>query len=481
MTVTGALTYRSVAGRWALSATILGSAMAGIDATVVSIALPTIGRDFHAGVTELQWVSNAYLLALSGFLLLGGALGDRYGRRRWFQIGTAWFALASLLCGLAPDGLLLVAARGLQGVGSAMLTPGSLAILQASFAPNDRPRAIGAWSGLSGVATAVGPLLGGWLISAVSWRLIFLVNLPVALGVLLISARHVPESRDEQSTRGVDVPGAALFCLGLAGVAYGLTESPISGWTSAAVLGTLLGGVGMLLSFCLVERWSREPLLPLSIFRSLQFSGTNAVTLLVYGALGGSFFLLPTDLQTVLRFSPLAAGLSFLPVTLIMLIFSPRSGALAARIGPRLQMSVGPVVAGIGLGLLTRISTGGDYPRSVLPAAIVLAGGLAITVAPLTATVLAAAPSEHAGIASAVNNDVARAAALLAVAVLPALSGITGRSYLHPAALTHGFHQAMFIAGAACVGGGLLAVVTIRNPPKTAREVQPEQAADVLA
>jgi EmrB/QacA subfamily drug resistance transporter len=457
------LAYRSATGRWVVAATALGSGMALIDSTVVGIALPAIGRDFHSGVVELQWVTNAYTLTLSGLLLLGGALGDRLGRRRLFAVGTAWFALASVLCGVAPDAPALIAARAVQGVGAALLTPGSLAIIQASFSRADRSKAIGAWSGLSGVATAGGPVLGGWLISVVSWRLIFFINLPVAVVVLVLSTRYIPESKAEPTTGGLDVPGAALVSLGLVGLVYGLTEGAALGWASPTTLGALLVGCALLGAFCLVEHRSTAPLLPPTIFRSLQFSGANAVTFVVYGGLSGALFLLPIQLEQVLRFSPVAAGLSLLPVTVIMLALSARSGALAARIGPRLQMSVGPLVVGAGLALLARVGAGGGYGSDVLPAVAVLGLGLAVTVAPLTTAVLAAAPSERSGIASAINNDVARAGGLIAVAVLPSVAGITGDSYLHPSVFSSGFHRAVLVAAVACAAGALTAVLTIRN------------------
>jgi len=457
------LRYSSAAGRWVVLATVLGSGMAGIDATVVGIALPTIGRQFHSSVDDLQWVTNAYMLTLSGLLLIGGALGDRFGRRKLFQIGTAWFALASLVCGLAPNAPALIGARALQGAGAALLTPGSLAILQASFVQTDRSRAIGAWSGLSGVAMAAGPLLGGWLISAVSWRLIFLINLPVAVAVLAVSARHVPESANPSAKGRVDVGGAVVFCAALAGLTYGLTEGAAFGWGSWVTVAALGLGVLLLATFVLVERARAGALLPLDLFRSQQFSGANLVTFAVYGALGGALFLVPIDLQQVLRYTPLAAGMSLLPVTFLMLLLSPRSGALAARLGPRLQMSMGPVFVGAGLALLVRVAGGGDYIRDVLPAVLVLGFGLAVTVAPLTAAVLAAAPQQHSGVASAVNNDVARAAALIAVAVLPSAAGLAGRSYLHPVVFSSGFHRAVVIAAGACWLGSVLAVFTISN------------------
>ncbi len=461
-----ALRLSTARGRWVVAATVLGSGMAALDATVVGIALPAIGRDFHAGIAGLQWVVNAYTLTLAGLLLLGGTLGDSYGRRKVFVIGIVWFALASLLCGVAPNVEVLIAARALQGVGGALLTPGSLAILQASFAEDDRMAAIGAWSGLGGVATAIGPFLGGWLIAAVSWRLVFFINLPLAAVVIAIAARHVPESKSPGPVPRLDVRGALSISGALAGITYGLIAASADGWGSVSVLVPLGAGLLLLGVFVLVEAREREPMLPLGVFRSRQFSAANAVTFVVYAALGGLLFLVPTVLQVVHGYSPVAAGTALLPVTFIMLALSSRSGALAARIGPRLQMSVGPVVIAASLLLFTRISGSGDYLTAVLPGAVVFGLGVAIMVAPLTATALAAAPADHAGVASAVNNDVARAASLIAVAVLPALAGITGDSYLHPAALAHGFRAAALMAAIFCAAGGALAALTIRNPSR---------------
>ena len=466
---TSGLHYSSGIGRWVLAATVLGSGMAALDATVVGIALPAIGRDFHASVSSLQWVVDGYTLPLAGLLLLGGALGDVNGRRKIFMIGTVWFALASLGCGLAPTAGLLIVARALQGVGAALLTPGSLAIIQASFTADDRSKAIGAWSGLGGVATAIGPFLGGYLISAVSWRLVFFINLPVAAAVIAITVRHVPESRAPGPRQPLDVPGAAAISLALAGITYGLIEAEADGWTSLPVLTTLLGGAALFVAFCVIELRSAHPMLPLTIFKTRQFSAANAVTFVDYAALSGALFLVPVVLQEVCGYSPIEAGMALLPLTAIMLLFSAQSAALSARIGPRLQMTVGPFVIAAGMALFTRVHGSGDYLTQVLPAVIVLGLGLATNVAPLTATAMSAAPAEHAGIASAVNNDVARAAGLIAVAVLPALAGITGDAYLHPAALTEGFHTAVLIGAAAAAAGGLLAAVTIRNPPKPSR------------
>jgi EmrB/QacA subfamily drug resistance transporter len=461
-----ALRMSTARGRWVVATTVLGSGMAALDATVVGIALPAIGRDFHATVASLQWVVDAYTLTLAGLLLLGGTLGDSYGRRKMFQVGTVWFAVASLLCGLAPNVAVLIAARALQGVGGALLTPGSLAILQASFAQEDRSAAIGAWSGFGGVATAIGPFLGGWLIGAVSWRLVFFINLPLAVAVVAIAARHVPETRAPGPVPKLDIRGAACISGALAGITYGLIAASSAGWGSASVLAPLAAGVVLLGLFILVEAREPQPMLPLGVFRSRQFTAANAVTFVVYAALGGLLFLVPVVLQVVHGYSPIEAGVSLLPVTFIMLALSSRSGALAARIGPRLQMSVGPLVLAASLALFTRIGGSGDYLTAVLPAVVVFGFGVAIMVAPLTATALSAAPADHAGIASAVNNDVARAAGLIAVAVLPALAGITGDSYLHPAVLAADFKKAAWIAAAFCAAGGVLAALTIRNPSR---------------
>ena len=334
-----------------------------------------------------------------------------------------WFALASAACGFAPGALFLIVTRVLQGVGAALLTPGSLAILEASFVPADRARAIGAWSGLGGVATAAGPLVGGYLISAASWRWIFFINVPIAAVVIAMAARHVPESRDLSVTGRIDYAGALAAVVFLTGVTFAFIEAPTLGWSSPAVLTMVAAGAVGLAAFLAREHTAASPMLPLSIFRVRQFAATNAVTFIVYAALTGATFLLPVQLQVVSGYSPLASGLALLPLTFIMLALSARSGRLATRIGPRLQMSVGPVVTGAGLALLTLSNYGSSYVVYVLPAVIVFGLGLAITVAPLTATAMSSAPAEHSGIASAVNNDVARFGGLLAVAVLPGACG----------------------------------------------------------
>jgi len=463
-TVADPLALSSGRGRWVVAATVLGSGIALLDSTVVGIALPSIGRDFHGGVGTLQWVVTGYSLTLAAFLLLGGSLGDRYGRRRIFLVGVVWFAAASACCGLAPDAELLVLARVVQGVGGALLTPASLAILQASFRADDRAKAIGAWSGLSGVAAAAGPLVGGYLLAVGSWRWVFFINLPLAAVVLVLTARHVPESRDPTSTGRIDGIGASLAVVFLAGLTYGLIEAPARGWSSPAVVASLAIAAVAAPAFFIFEHHRARPMLPLGLFRSRQFSGANAVTFAVYGALGGALFLLPVELQIVQHYSPLESGLALFPLTLVMLALSARSGQLSTRIGPRLQMTVGPLVVGAGLALLGRATDTGSYWTEVFPAVMVFSFGLAMTVAPLTATAMGAAPAQHSGVASAVNNVVARAGGLLAVAVLPLLAGLTGSAVLGATELAAGFRTAMLISGVTCAAGGLVAALTIRNP-----------------
>ncbi|WP_028280246.1 DHA2 family efflux MFS transporter permease subunit [Arthrobacter sp. H5] len=461
-TATG-IRFSSAAGRWILLASILGSGLAGIDATVVNVALPAIGADLGADFATLQWTVTSYTLTLASFILLGGSLGDRFGRRRIFVIGVIWFAVASLLCGIAPNAEVLIAARTLQGVGGALLTPGSLAMIQASFMPDDRARAIGAWSGLGGVATAIGPFLGGWLVQFASWRWVFLINVPLALAVVVISHRHVPESRGRANSGRLDIPGAVLGAVALAGVTYALIEAPAMGLASWPVLVTAAIGIAASVAFVVVERRSRNPMLPLGIFRSAQFSATNAVTFVIYGAFGVILFLLVVHLQVVSGFTPIASGTALLPVTILMLLLSARAGALAARIGPRIPMSVGPAICAVGLALMLRIGEDASYVFDVLPGVIVLGLGLSLLVAPLTATALATVDDEHAGLASGVNNAVARAAALIAIAVIPAAAGLTGEVYTNPGAFAEGFRTAVLIAVVALVAGALLAALTIRN------------------
>ncbi len=459
-------------GRWVLLATVLGSGMAMLDATVVNVALNRIGRDLDADLAGLQWTLNGYTLTLAAFILLGGSLSDRLGRRRMFLAGTLWFTAASVLCGLAPDIRTLVAARALQGVGGALLTPGSLAIISASFAPQDRARAIGAWSGLGGVAGAVGPFLGGWLIDVWSWRLVFLINVPLAAVVVAVTMRHVPESRDPEASGRLDVPGTLLGALGLAGLTYASIAAGSQGMTAATAVTGALGALA-LAAFVRVQRTSAAPLVPPSLFAVRQFTAANLVTFMVYAVLGSVFFLLVLDLQVVAGFSPLLSGTALLPLTLIMLALSARSGALAQRIGPRLQMTLGPVIAAVGLLLTLRIGPAASYWVEVLPAVTVFALGVTTLVAPLTSTVLAAAPSEHAGVASGVNNAVARAAGLLAVALLPTLAGLHGADYQAPAAFAAGFRIVVGICVGLLLLGAAVAALGISNPAVEASPPSP--------
>lgn len=464
--------YGAPDGRWVLLATVLGSGMAFIDGTVVNIALPSIGAEFDANAAALQWTVNGYLLPLAAFILLGGSLGDRFGRRRVFMIGVAWFATASLLCGIAPNTTALIAARALQGVGGALLVPGSLAILQSSFHPDDRSRAIGAWSGLAGIAGAAGPFLGGWLIGVASWRLVFLINVPLAITVIAVAARHIPESRNPDAARRIDVAGALTGAFGLACLTYGFTAWPERGATDPLVLGTLVVGAVALIGFVGIEARSRHPMLPLEVFRARVFTAANVVTFVVYGAIGGLFFFLVITLQVVVGFSPLAAGLAPLPVTLLMLVLSARAGGLAQRIGPRIPMAVGPLVCAVGALLLAGIDAQSTYVADVLPGVVVFGLGLSLTVAPLTVTVLAAAADRHAGVASGVNNAVARAAGLVAVAVLPLAAGV-GTSFIDPATLAPANRTSMLLCAGLLAAGGLLAAATI---PSSLAAVRPDGA-----
>jgi EmrB/QacA subfamily drug resistance transporter len=380
-----------------------------------------------------------------------------------FVVGVIWFATASLLCGLAPSVTWLIAARALQGAGGALLTPGSLAMIQASFHPDDRARAIGAWSAFGGIATAAGPFLGGWLIQAASWRWVFLINAPLAIAVVILAQRHVPETRDPSASGRVDVPGAALSALGLAGITYAIIAAPVGNATSVLLSGG--AGIAALAGFLFVEGRRAHPMLPLSIFSSKLFSAANAVTFVVYAAFGGIFFLLAVQLQVSAGFSPLAAGTALLPVTVVMFLLSARFGALSQRIGPTVPMTFGPLICAVAALLMLRIGPRASYLTDVLPAVLVLGLGLAMLVAPLTATVLAAVGTERAGVASGVNNAVARAAGLLAVAALPAATGLSGRSYDDPAAFTHGFRLSLLITAALLVAGAALAATTIRVAP----------------
>ncbi len=449
-------------GRWLVAVTVLASGMAFVDATAVQVALPAIGRELDSSLSGLQWTISGYTLALASLILLGGSLGDRYGRRRVFLVGVAWFAVASLVCGLAQTTGQLVAARVLQGIGGALLTPGSLALIQSSFRPGDRAKAIGLWSALAGIAGLIGPFLGGLLVDAVSWRLVFLLNVPVAVLILSVAGRHVPESRDGGGHGRFDVLGAALGILALGGTTYALIaagEDPVRPDVLAA------GATGIVAGFCFVLREHRaaDPMLPLGLFAERQFTGANLATLAVYGALGGSSLFLVLQLQTVLGYDATGAGAAMLPTILLITLLAPTAGTLASRIGPRLPMTVGPLIPAAGTFLRAAVDGGGPYVLEVLPGSLLQGLGMAVTVTPLTATVLAAAPDALAGIASGVNNATARAAQLLSVAALPVAVGLSGDDYAEPLTFTSGYRIAMVVCAAVFAVGGAVSWWTIRN------------------
>ncbi|MEU3691000.1 MFS transporter [Streptomyces narbonensis] len=443
-------------GRWILLTTVLGSGMALLDSTVVNVALPHIGEDLDADLGALQWTVNAYMLTLAGLILLGGALGDRYGRRRVFVIGVVWFALASLLCGLAPNTEVLIAARALQGVGGALLTPGSLALIQASFHEDDRARAVGLWSGFGGVGAAIGPFVGGWLVDGPGWRWVFLLNVPLAAVCVPVALRHVPESRDETAHGRFDVLGAFLGAAALGLVTYALIGA--AWWAGAA--GLVLGA-----GFVVVERRRGErAMTPPSIFASRLFTTVNLVTLCVYAAFGGFFFLAALQLQVVSGYSALGAGTALLPTTVLMLLLSAKSGELGERIGPRIPLTVGPLLCAAGMLLMLRVGEDASYVRDVLPALLVLGLGMTALVAPLTATVLASVDVSRAGLASGINNAAARAAGLLAVAALPLLAGMGPEAYRSAEEFDETFRRAMPMCAGLLVAGAVLAWTTMRTP-----------------
>jgi EmrB/QacA subfamily drug resistance transporter len=449
-------------GRWIVVVTVLASGMAFLDATAVQVALPAIGRELDASMSGLQWTVTSYTLTLASLILLGGSLGDRYGRRRVFVIGVVWFAAASLLCGLALNVEQLVAARALQGVGGALLTPGSLALIQSSFQPADRAKAIGLWSSLAGIAGLIGPFLGGLLVDTASWRLVFLVNVPFAVAIVAVAGRHVPESRDPAHHGRFDYLGAVLGAVALGGVTYALIGAG-DHMTRPDVMASAAIGLAAGAAFLVHERRTADPMLPLRLFADRQFTGANLATLAVYGALGGSGLFLVLQLQTVLGYDATAAGAAMLPSIAMITLLSPYAGAVATRIGPRLPMTVGPLIVAVGTLLLADVDGRQPYVVEILPGTLLQGLGMAVTVAPLTATVLAAAPDALAGIASGVNNAVARAAQLLAVAALPVAVGLSGDDYTQPAAFTDGYRLAMMICAVLFALGGLVSWVTIRT------------------
>jgi len=409
-------------GRWVLLATILGSAMAFIDGSAVNVALPVLQTSLGTGVSEAQWVIDAYLLVLSSLMLAGGALGDRFGRVRIFALGIALFAAASIWCGAAPNVAHLIAARALQGAGAAMLVPGSLAIITAAFPRERRGRAIGTWSAMTSLAVIAGPLLGGWLVQALSWRAVFYINVPIAAATLFVVWRNVPRFKPELSG-AIDWIGTALITTSLGAITFALIEGPGRGWRDAVVVGAAIAGVAAFVIFLLVERRARDPIVPLSLFKSRSFTGANILTLLLYAPLSGALFLLPFNLIQVQHQTPAQAGAAFLPFVVTMSLLSRWTGALADRIGPRLPLIVGPLLAGAGFALMALPSIGGSYWTTFFPGIATLGVGMAITVAPLTTTVMTSIDDErHAGAASGINNTIARVAGLLAIAVFGAVA-----------------------------------------------------------
>jgi len=464
----GVLRYSSRRGRTVLVATVAASAMGQLDATIVNVALPDIGADYGVDVSALQWVLTGYLVTLASLILLGGALGDRYGRRRIFLLGTLWFAAASLLCAVAPGVEVLIAARILQGAGAAMLTPGSLAILQAGFVADDRPRTVGAWSALGGVAGAVGPFVGGWLVDGPGWRWAFLINLPVAVVVVLCS-RSIPESRDGHAG-ALDIRGALIAVVTLAASTLALTEARSLGWTDPLILAASVVGIAGAVSFVRHIRRAPAPLVPPSLFARRDFTVTNIATFALYAALGVTFFLVAYQLQVAAGWTALQAGTALLPATMLMLLLAARSGALAQRIGPRPQLTVGPLILAAGLLVLSRVGTDPSWLRDILPGAALLGVGLVTFVAPLTATVMGAVDADHVSVGSGVNNAVARTAGLAAIAVIPVVAGLT--TAVGADEVTSAYRTALWIAAGCAVAAAPVAFFGLAAPRRVGRSTR---------
>lgn len=434
-------------GVWVLVATILGSSMAFIDGSVVNIALPALQREFQASAAEVQWVVEAYALFLSALILVGGSLGDRFGRRKVFVSGTALFALASVWCGLAPSNSMLIVARAVQGIGGALLVPGSLALISNSFASERRGQAIGTWSGFTSVTSVLGPVLGGWLVQYLSWRWVFFINVPLALIVISVSLWQVPESHNEQAQGKLDWPGALLATLGLAGVVYGLIESSALGLGHPIVVLALLVGVLALAAFLFVEAHTAQPIVPLTLFRSRTFSGTNLLTFLLYGALSAATYFIPFNLIQIQGYPAAAAGAALTPFALTMFLFSRWTGGLVRRFGARLPLMLGPSITALGFVLFALPGIGGSYWTTFFPAVIVMSLGMTVTVAPLTTTVMNAVDQRTSGTASGINNAVSRTAGLIAIAVMGVVMvAVFSHSLDQQLALQHlpaGIHQAI--------------------------------------
>jgi EmrB/QacA subfamily drug resistance transporter len=498
--------------RLVLIAAIMGTAVVSVDSTVVNVALPAIRSDLGGGLAGQQWISNSYLLTLSSLILVAGSLGDLFGERRVFALGVAGFGVASVICAVAPTIELLVGARALQGVFGALLTPAGLAVIAATFPPAERGRAVGLWTAWGGIGIVAGPLIGGQLVDSASWRWIFAINVPLVLATLWIVARAVPESRRREGVR-LDALGAGLCAVALVGITFGLIQQPLNGWSSAAVAGPLIGGVLLFAAFVVHEMHTDQPMLPLPLFRRRNFSVTNIETFAMYAGLSMLFFFLVVFLQQTAGYTALDAGLATLPTTLVMFALSGRFGGLADRYGPHLFLSAGPLIAAVGFALFLRVDAEADYVSQLLPALLVFSIGLSMTVAPLTATVLADADASNAGIASAVNNAIARVAGLIAIAAIGAVVAAQVKRDLQPpadasagvkAALVRardaplapvsarglsasearaidaqvsdasvaGFHLGVGIAAALVALGGLLGAAGLRNPSCAARRAK---------
>lgn len=448
---------------WILVASILGSGAVFLEGTVVLVAVPAIGKDLGLGMSGLQWVMNGYLLTLSALILFGGALGDRVSHQRVFGFGLIGFALSSLGCAIAPNIVILVAARVVQGIAGALVVPNSLAMLETAFSGKARGVAIGRWAAWSGISTAIGPLAGGWLVDAASWRFVFVSVVPFSIAAAWIALSRSDVTKTKFSKERLDYAGAILVTLGLAGMVSALIVAPDAGFGSALTLTLGLGGMLMLVAFVVMESRAKNPILPLDVFRSRQFIGANLNTVFVYAGLNGLFFLLMLEMQNRMGYSALKAGASLLPINALLLILSPRTGKLAARIGPRLPMAVGSLIAGIGSLLFMRMEPHASYMTVLFPAIVVFGVGLGALVAPLTSAALQSLADSRAGIASAVNNAAARLAGLLATAAIPLAVGIGGSRRPNGAALDSAFGKAMLIVSALCGIGAIVALVMVRG------------------
>jgi EmrB/QacA subfamily drug resistance transporter len=452
---------------------VLGASVAGIDSTVVAVALPAIGRSLHASFEALQWTVTGYTLTLASLILIAGSLSDRWGRRRVFLIGLGWFTLASVLCAAAPSTGWLIAARAVQGIGGALMTPASLAIIEAAFQPGDRTRAIGTWAGFSGVSAAIAPFLGGWLLEAGSWRWIFLINVPVAAVTGWTTRRHVPESRGTSLSGSVDWPGALAGVAALAAITYAIIVVPSAGVTSPQFAAAVVLAVVSSAAFAVTERRARNPMLPPAIFAPAQFRAANAVTFVVNGALGGFAFVFIPALEIVAGYSPVVAGSALVPVTAVTLLLSGTSGRLAQRIGPRPQIVAGCLLCAVAAVLAVHIGPHAGYWTAVFPVAVLFGLGLASLLPPLTATAMNSAPDSQAGLASGVNNAVARVAGLLWIAALPPVTGLTGAAYTDPVRFQSSFGQISWICAAAFTSAAVLAATFITRPGRLTPAQQP--------